>query len=166
MHARLAKLHAPTEFKRASINIMRTSISTLLIVLASVFATLPAVTQAQANKTAPPTMQRLEEGEAPAVTIRKSDGGKKVTEKREQGVVTEVQVQSGKSNYKLKQSAGAGNAAAGDAQSNTVRAAQFTVKEFDLGRKPVAEKKDDTSLQPAPAAVPAPPNSTLSPAKK
>ena len=95
-------------------------------------------------------MQRLEEGEAPAVTIRKSDSGKKVTEKREQGVVTEVQVQSGKSSYKLKQSAGAGNAAPGDAQSNSVRAAQFTIKEFDLGRKPVEEAKEDTSLQPAP----------------
>ena len=95
-------------------------------------------------------MQRLEEGETPAITIRKSDSGKKVTEKREQGVVTEVQVKSGKSNYKLKQSAGAGNAAAGDAQSNSVRAAQFTIKEFDLGRKPAEEVKEDTSLQPAP----------------
>lgn len=138
----------------------------LLILVGSVFAALPAVTQAQASKPVPPTMQRLEEGEAPAVTIRKSDGGKKVTEKREQGVVTEVQVQSGKSNYKLKQSAGAGNAAAGDAQSNTVRAAQFTVKEFDFGRKPVAEKKEDTSLQPAPVAAPSPPNSISPPAKK
>jgi hypothetical protein len=129
---------------------MRTSTSTLFTLLLTVFLTTPAITQAQTSKAAPPTMQRLEEGETPAITIRKSDSGKKVTEKREQGVVTEVQVQSGKSNYKLKQSAGAGNAAAGDAQSNTVRAAQFTIKEFDLGRKPAEEVKEDTSLQPAP----------------
>lgn len=142
---------------------MRTSTSSLLILLCSTFAAMPAITLAQANKAAPPTMQRLEEGEAPAITIRKPDGSKKITEKREQGVVTEVQVQSGKSNYKLKQSAGAGNAAAGDAQSNTVRAAQFTVKEFDFGRKPETEKKEDASLQPARA--PAPPSS-VPPAKK
>lgn len=118
---------------------------------------MPAITLAQTGNPVPPTMQRLEEGTDPAITIRKSDSGKKVTEKREQGVVTEVQVHSGKSSYTLKQSAGAGNAAAGDAQSNSIRAAQFTIKEFDLGRKPVEEIKEDTSLQPAPPPPALPP---------
>ena len=126
---------------------MRTSTRCLFLCAA---LAIPLVAQPQANKAAPPTMQRLEEGEAPAVTIRNPDSDKKITEKREQGVVTEVQVKTGKSSYKLKQSAGAGNAAAGDAQSNTVRAAQFTVHEFDLGRKPVGEKQEDNTLQPAP----------------
>ena len=147
---------------------MRTFASTFFIILGTVLVTAPAIVQAQAPKAAPPTMQKLEEGEAPAVTIRAPGtpgtfgtpgtpgapkSSKKITEKREQGVVTEVQVQSGKSNYRLKQSAGAGNAAAGDAQSNTVRAAQFTIKEFDLGRKPVAPNKEDASLQPAPPSA-------------
>ena len=139
---------------------MRNFASSLFIILGTVLATAPVIVQAQAPKAAPPTMQKLEEGEAPAVTIRTPNSRKKITEKREQGVVTEVQVQTGKSNYRLKQSAGAGNAAAGDAQSNTVRAAQFTIKEFDLGRKPTAEKKDDGSLQPAP------PPPTALPSKK
>ena len=137
---------------------MRNSASSMLIFLGTVLVTSPPIVQAQASNVAPPTMQKLEEGETPAVTIRTPKTRKKITEKREQGVVTEVQVQSGKSSYRLKQSAGAGNAAAGDAQSNTVRAAQFTIKEFDLGRKPAAEKKEDTSLQPAPPPPAAPPS--------
>lgn len=128
---------------------MRTFTLRLSLLLCIGLTGIPVLSQAQSANAAPPTMQRLDEGDAPAVTIRPSDTGKKITEKREQGVVTEVQVQSGRNSYKLKQSAGAGNAAAGDAQSNTVRAAQFTIKEFDLGRKPVVEPPQDATLQPA-----------------
>lgn len=136
--------------------IMRTFTLRLSILLCTGLAGMPVLAQAQTANAAPPTMQRLEEGDAPAVTIRPSDTGKKITEKREQGVVTEVQVKSGNSSYKLKQNAGAGNAAAGDAQSNTVRAAQFTIKEFDLGRKRVVEPQEDATLQPAPPPPAAP----------
>ena len=51
----------------------------------------------------PPRLERLEEGDAPAVTI--PGGGpaeKSITEKREQGRVTEVEVRTGRSTYVVK----------------------------------------------------------------
>ena len=111
---------------------------------------------AQAAKPAsvPPNLEKLEEGSAPDITIRKPETNTRTVEKREQGVVTDVQVQSGKSNYHVKQGAGAGNAAPGDAQSNTIRAPQWQIKEFDWGRKKKAVQTDEQS---APVDAPPPP---------
>lgn len=120
----------------------------------------------------PPVLEKLEEGEPPAITIRKPDTEKQITEKRQQGKVTEVKVKSGKSTYYLKPADPAGSAMRGDGQSDEMRAAQWPVLEFDMGvkKKKAAEEaaaaaaaaaKDGSAAQPAaktpPAAKPATP---------
>lgn len=100
----------------------------------------------------PPKMEKLEEGDAPTITIRKPDTEKKITEKREKGKVTEVKVQSGKSTYYLKPNEPAGAALPGDAQSNENRGAQWSVHEFDLGRKKKGAKQPP--VEPIPPAPP------------
>ncbi len=110
----------------------------------------------------PPQLEKLEEGEAPAVTIRKPDQERKITEKRAPGgKVTEVKVTSGKSTYYLKPNDPAGSALPGDAQSNTARPAQWKVKEFDLVRTPEAKEAEA-----AEAAAAQPPKAPAAPAKK
>ena len=77
---------------------MRTPLllTTLSLALA---ASMPAFAQQPlADAPPPPRLERLEEGEAPAVTI--PGGGqpeRSITEKREQGRVTEVEVRTGRS---------------------------------------------------------------------
>jgi hypothetical protein len=103
----------------------------------------------------PPKMEKLEEGEAPTITIRKPETEKKITEKREKGKVTEVKVQTGKSTYYLKPNEAPGNAMQGDAQSNETRGAQWSVHEFDLGRKKKAARQAaDVPAEPIPPAPP------------
>jgi hypothetical protein len=136
---------------------MRTPI--LLTALPLIFAvSLPVLAQQplqRANVPPPPELERLEEGEAPAVTI--PGGGpaeKSITQKREQGRVTEVEVRTGRSTYVVKPLTPSGSALPGDTPANTNRAPQFKVKEFDLGKP--EDFKPQPQAQPAPAA-PAPP---------
>lgn len=111
----------------------------------------------------PPVMEKLEEGEPPAITISPPDTGKQITEKRQQGKVTEVKVKSGKSTYYLKPVDPAGSAVRGDGQSDEIRAAQWPVLEFDLGlkKKKAAEAaaaeaaKNAATAEPAAKAPPA-----------
>jgi hypothetical protein len=133
---------------------MRTPI--LLTALPLLFAAvMPAHAQQpreRADAPPPPRLERLEEGDAPAVTI--PGGGpteKSINEKREQGRVTEVEVRTGRSTYVVKPINPAGSALPGDAQSSTNRAPQFKVKEFDL------QRPEDLKQQAQPAAAPAAP---------
>ncbi|MDP3842374.1 MAG: DUF2782 domain-containing protein [Oxalobacteraceae bacterium] len=111
----------------------------------------------------PPVMEKLEEGEPPAITISPPDTGKQITEKRQQGKVTEVKVKSGKSTYYLKPVDPAGSAVRGDGQSDEIRAAQWPVLEFDLGLKKKAAEaaaaaeaaKNAETAEPAAKAPPA-----------
>ncbi len=130
---------------------MRTSKFWPCFILCVAANATPLLAQAQSEtiSQAPPNLERLEEGSAPAITIRPQQGST-TTDKREQGVVTEVQVQSGGSNYRVKQSAGPGNAAPGDAQSNAVRAPQWLVKEFDWGGKKEPKTVEALPMQEAP----------------
>jgi hypothetical protein len=118
-------------------------------------AAMPALAQqprTRADAPPPPQLERLEEGEAPAVTI--PGGGqpeRSITEMREQGRVTEVEVHTGRSTYVVKPLNPAGSALPGDTQANTNRAAQFKVKEFDLG------KPEERKPQPEPQAPAVPP---------
>jgi hypothetical protein len=137
-------------------NIMRTSKFWLLLTVCSAIATTSLLAQAQAAKTPPPDLQKLEEGSPADVTTRKPEPANKSTETREQGVVTDVQVQSGKSHYHLKQSAGPGNSAPGDSQTNIAHPAQWQIKQFDLGRKPDKEKSAE-GLQTTDVPPPPPP---------
>lgn len=132
---------------------MRTPLllTTLSLALA---ASMPAFAQQPlADAPPPPRLERLEDGEAPAVTI--PGGGqpeRSITEKREQGRVTEVEVRTGRSTYVVKPLNPAGSALPGDTQSNTNRAAQFKVKEFDLSKP--EDLKPQPQTQQAPAVPP------------
>lgn len=110
----------------------------------------------------PPRLEKLEEGEAPAITIRKPDGERKIVEKREQGRVTEVKVQTGKSEYTLKANQQAGSALPGDAESSKMRAPQWKVGEFDWGRPKEAKEVDAVQVTTPPPAG----SAASSPAKK
>ena len=92
----------------------------------------------------PPELQKLEEGEPPAVTIKKPGeertNGNSITERRDHGQTKEVKVQSGPSTYYLKPKEQVGSAMPGDAQSGPPTAAQWKIKEFDMGGKKKPEK--------------------------
>jgi len=107
----------------------------------------------------PPELQKLEEGEAPAVTIRKpGEGSGEITQKREQGRVTEVKVNSGGSTYYVKPASQAGTLQPGE---SLPRGAQWQIKEFDLGQK--AHKPGEAVQTDSDAGLPPP---TVSPDKK
>ena len=122
--------------------------------IAALATSLHVAAQQTAPVPPPPVMEKLEEGDDPAITIRKPSTATKSTEKRVQGKVTEVQVQAGGSNYIVKPNTPAGSALPGDAQSDTSRPAQWKVMEFG-GPKPTNEADVSTgpqTLPPAPAA--------------
>lgn len=112
----------------------------------------------------PPVMENLEEGEPPAISITPPGTEKKITEKRQQGKVTEIEVKSGNSTYYLKPVDPAGSAMRGDGQSNEIRAAQWPVIEFDMGMKKkkaaeaAAAAAAEDAKNAAPAAKPATPS--------
>ncbi len=99
----------------------------------------------------PPELQKLDEGEAPAVTVRKpGEAPAEITEKRDQGRVTEVKVNSAGSTYYVKPQSQAGTLGPND---GPVRGAQWQIKEFDLGQKPrkegeAAQTNGDPGLPP------------------
>jgi hypothetical protein len=148
---------------QASTAIMRTlTLRTALSSISSAIALLPLLASAQQPAQqppqTPPQLEKLEEGEAPAITIRKDQQGQqRITEKKEGGKVTEVKVQTGKSTYYLKPNEQAGNAQPGDAQSNTNRPAQWKVLEFDLGTVKQAPESQGSQTETPPAAPAEPP---------
>ncbi|MGV8893739.1 MAG: DUF2782 domain-containing protein [Burkholderiaceae bacterium] len=123
---------------------------------------MPLLASAQQPAPQPPVMENLEEGEPPAISITPPGTEKKITEKRQQGKVTEVEVKSGNSTYYLKPVDPAGSAMRGDGQSNEMRAAQWPVIEFDMGSK----KKKAAEAAAAAAAAEAKNAGTATPAAK
>jgi hypothetical protein len=100
----------------------------------------------------PPETQPLEEGQAPSVNIRQPDTQKKITEKKSQGKVTEVKVQTGSTTYYAHPNDPAGSAMRGDAGSDTTRPVQFQIGEFGKPKnKP--EPEPVQTLQPNPNPV-------------
>jgi hypothetical protein len=108
----------------------------------------------------PPRMERLEEGDAPAVPARSAENNLSITEKREQGKVVSTEVKSGNSTYYLKPNAPAGSALPGDAQSNPLRAAQWKVLEFDWNPGSEAKKTAEPTAQVPPPPSPMPTSPT------
>jgi hypothetical protein len=130
---------------------------TVAAFIAAYATTLPAGAQQ------PPRLEKLEEGEPPAVTIRKPEQERKITEKRAPGgKVKEVKVTTGKSTYYLKPNDPVGSGLPGDTQSNTTRPAQWEVLEFDASRTKEAKEAAETHTAPAPR----PPQVPQPPAKK
>ena len=99
----------------------------------------------------PPQLERIEPGsDVPATTIPPKERTR-ITEKRgNDGSVTEVEVQSGKSRYIMKPNVAPGNAQPGDAQSSSIRAPQWQVMEFDFGN-PKKQATDPATAAPSPA---------------
>jgi hypothetical protein len=123
---------------------------------------------------APPQLERIEPGsDVPATTIPPKERTR-ITEKRgNDGSVTEVEVQSGKSRYIMKPNVAPGNAQPGDAQSSAIRAPQWQVMEFDFGnpkKQPADQAAAAPSPAPAKAGLPAradaPPPPPLEPVEK
>ena len=113
-----------------------------------------AVAQQAAPSSAPPKQERVEEaGDTPITVTPPRSTTSKITEKKEGGRTTEVQVKSGPSTYKMRPNTPAGNAQPGDATASSLRAPQWQVLEFDLSKK----KKTDRDEVPDTAPVPPPP---------
>ncbi len=118
-------------------------------VLAQQTPATPAPTQKPSE--APPKLEVIEAGSDTPITVApRKQGGAKISEKKVGGVVTEVKVQSGKSSYTMKPNTPAGNAHPGDGQSSALRAPQWTVMEFDLGKKKKTDKDEVTEQAPVP----------------
>ncbi len=125
---------------------------------------LPQLTVAQqrAVAPAPPQLERLDEGEAPATPIRNPESNNRIVEKRERGQVTSIKVERGDSTYYLKPNTQVGSALHGDAQSSATRAPQWQILEFDWGGGD-PEKARDAAAR---AATVEPPPAPLPPSKK
>lgn len=128
-----------------------------LVTLSAAILAAPAVhaqsqpnTPPGADAPPPPQTMKLEEGEAPAVTINPPSTEKKITEKKSQGRVTEVKVQTGRTTY-YAHPLNAPGAMSGDAQSPTSQPVQFEIGRFGPPHdKPQGSEPVDT-LAPAPA---------------
>lgn len=111
----------------------------------------------------PPEMEKLEEGEAPAITIHKNDikPEEPITQQRQQGVVTDVKVHSGGSTYHIRPNRQVGTSVPGDIPGAPANGAQWVVKEFDWGQKkekpakPGQAQAADSKTAPTPPTVPA-----------
>jgi hypothetical protein len=111
---------------------------------------LAHVSLAQAQQTpssAPPKMERVEEGsDAPVTVTPSARKPKKIVEKREGGRVTEVQVTTGKSSYTMK--GAPPDAVSQPGEGGTLRPPQWKVLEFDFGKK--KHKEGDAAAAPPP----------------
>jgi hypothetical protein len=114
---------------------------------------------AQAQQTpssAPPKLERIEEGSDTPITVTPQQGnGKKIVEKRDGGRVTEVQVTTGKSSYTMKGAQPGAVSQPGDGAGSTLRPPQWKVLEFDLFKK--KQKELDEAAAAATATAPPPP---------
>jgi hypothetical protein len=142
--------------------IMRTSTFCSLVAVSAAIFAMPLVVSAQTGSSygapakniapPPPETQPLEEGQGPSVNIRQPDTQKRITEKKSQGRVTEVKVETGKTTYYAHPNDPGGSALPGDAQSSTTRPVQFQIGEFGKPKtKP--EPEPVQTLQPNPNPV-------------
>jgi hypothetical protein len=101
-----------------------------------VAAQQPAQPPAAAPAPPPPEMENLNEVEAPEVTIKtpQEQREKTITEKREQGKVTEVKVEGKNSTYYLRPKT-IGTSVTGAADSAPQTNPTWNIKEFDWGGK-------------------------------
>lgn len=132
---------------------MRTS--TLLPALLLTLATHAALAQSTPSQ-APPKLEKIEEvADDPITVTAKQTQEHQISEKRDNsGNVVEATVKSGPSTYKLKPNHPAGTALPGDALGGANRGAQWTVMEFDIGKKKKKTTEEDGSADTAaPPAV-------------
>ncbi|MYM30962.1 hypothetical protein GTP58_21730 [Duganella sp. CY15W] len=106
---------------------------------------------------APPKLEKIEEIADDPITVTAKPGTEgKITEKRDNsGNVTEATVKSGPSTYTLRPNHPAGTALPGDALGGSNRGPQWTIMEFDIGKK--KKKTTDEDSAPETNAPPSPP---------
>jgi hypothetical protein len=126
------------------------SIAIILISGCATLAATIAAAQTRADAPPPPRLERLEEGQAPAVTIPGRSTEQKIEDTRESGRITSTTVRTGGSTYTVTPNTPKGSALPGDVQSTSNRPPQWKVMEFSADPKK-DQRKD------APAAAPAPP---------
>jgi hypothetical protein len=125
------------------------------ILLLGVLAQVSLAQAQQTPSSAPPKLERIEEGSENPITVTPKRGAKKITEKREGGRTTEVQVTTGKSSYTMKANPPDAISQPGDTTGSTLRPPQWKVLEFDFGKK--KQKELDEAAAAATAAAPPPP---------
>jgi hypothetical protein len=103
---------------------------------------------------APPQLEKLEEGEPPAITIPGSESRHSITETRERGNVTDIRVQSGRSTYYIRPQTPVGSALPGDAESPVTRPPQWKILEFESGPKKEPKQGDAAATVPPPPPLP------------
>ncbi|ELX12621.1 hypothetical protein Jab_1c12360 [Janthinobacterium sp. HH01] len=132
---------------------MRTT--TLLPALLLTLAAHTALAQSTPSQ-APPKLEKIEEmADDPITVTAKPAQERQITEKRDNsGQVVEATVKSGPSTYKVKPNHPAGTALPGDAMGSANRGPQWTVMEFDIGKKKKKTTEEDGSTDTAaPPAV-------------
>ncbi|WP_211172453.1 hypothetical protein [Massilia forsythiae] len=118
-------------------------------------------TQPATNRT-PPTVQRVEPGSDVPATNIPSRRGTEIKETRDGGQVTEVEVTAGGSHYYMKP-----NTQPGNAQTNSIRAPQWKVGEFDLsGKRRATSESGQNTPTTADAPPPPPMPATAAPGKQ
>ena len=112
---------------------------------------------------APPKLERIEPGSDVPATNIPPKRGTQIKETRDGGQVTEVEVTTpGGSHYYMKP-----NTQPGNAQTNSIRAPQWKVGEFDLSGKRKATSESGTNAPTTADAPPPPPMpATTAPEKK
>ena len=128
--------------------------------IAVVALPLLAAAQQRTVDAIPPTLEKLEEGEAPVATVRSPETKSRIIETRERGQVTSITVESGNSTYHVKPNSPVSSAFGSAAQNDATRAAQWQILQFDWDRRP--GKIRDRAAQ---AATIAPPPALAAPSK-
>ncbi|WP_295995555.1 hypothetical protein [Rugamonas sp.] len=113
------------------------------------------VATAQPPSAAPPKLEKIEDTGDDAITVNARQApAHEITQKREGGVITEETVKSGPSTYTVHTAPVNGNTMPGDTFGRTNHGPQWTVMQFDLGKKKKASKEEDASADDnAPPAV-------------
>jgi len=128
------------------------SLKLLALCLAAYAGVAAAQTGQSAQNQAPPQLERIEPGsDVPAVNIPPKRGTE-IKETRVGGQVTEVEVTAGGSHYYMKP-----NTQPGNAQTNSIRAPQWKVGEFDLSGKRRATNEAGQNVPTTADAPPPPP---------
>jgi hypothetical protein len=137
-----------------------TRTSTLLpALLLMLGVTAQALAQSTPSQ-APPKLEKIEEPVGDPITVTSKPAENKITEKREGGRVVEATVKSGPSTYTVRPNHPAGTALPGDAMGGANRGPQWTVMEFDIGKKKKKAADEDSAADTS--APPAPPAPTVS----
>jgi hypothetical protein len=133
------------------------------ILLLGMLAHVSIVQAQQKPSSAPPQLERVEEGsDTPITSVPQRERGakQKITERRQNnGQATEVQVTTGKSSYTMKANPPTTISQPADPASGNLRPPQWKVMEFDLFSKKKPKEGEEAEAATAVAPPPPPPPS-------